>query len=480
MSNLPKIGLITFGDHRQPEWEKVFRNMTVPRHTLAAENLKSLPVELVSFPEPARSRTDIETQVDALKSAGVELFIAHTPCWTSPNLVVAGVQRMGIFTIILGNREMGTHGCVGLFGAAGALSQIGVPHRRVRLDYEASAYADKLLPLIRAASAASRLKGSVFGLLGGRSIGIDTASFDPMGWKKQFGVDTEHIDQLEIVRLAQDMDQGRIDRMRTWIEKHSKEVQYNDTLFTREKFDFQIACYLATKDLIRQNGLDFTAVKCMPELSNSYVPQCMTATFLPNDYDGEEGTKDATVMACEADADGALTQQMLKLVSGGLPTLFADVSHIDDVSKTIYCVNCGALCAWYAGRSSKPEENLGKITMKQSIRPGGAAISSFFAAEGPMQLARLYRVDGKYHMAIIPAKATSPDPETVKAFVAARGPHQLPTLFAKVEMDLDAFVAEYGSNHISGVAGLYVQELVELCRLLDIEPIVFGQNHSQA
>ena len=469
----PKAGLITFGDHRGPEWAKVFEGLTVPRHEKAAQILGELPLELVSFPTVARTRDEINEQVDALKQAGVEVFIAHTPCWTSPNLVVHGVQRMGIYTIVLGNRDMGTHGCVGLFGAAGALSQIGNEHKRIRMDYETAAYEQKLLPIIRAASATARLKGSVMGHFGGRSIGIDTATFDPMGWRKQFGVDVEHIDQVEILRIAETIEQGRIDRMRTWIEQNAKEVLYNDDKFTKEKFDFQLACYIATKDICRESGLDFTAIKCMPELSNSYVPQCMTATFLPNDYDGEEGEKDAIVMACEADADGALTQQILKLLSGGMPTFFADVSHIDDARKTIYCVNCGAVCAWYAGRDADPNKNLNQIVIKQSIRPGGAAISGFFAAEGPMQLARLYRVDGKYRMAIIPCDAVTPSEEILDEFVEARGPHQLPALFAKVDFDLDAFVDEYGSNHISGVAGAYVEELVELCRMLDIEPVVF-------
>ncbi|MCF7942627.1 MAG: L-fucose isomerase [Spirochaetia bacterium] len=469
----PKVGIMTFGDHRGPEWDTVFSTMTIPRHAKAVELLTSLPLEVISFPEVARTRDQIDEQVDALKHAGIELFIVHTPCWTSPNLVVHGVQRMGAYTIIIGNRDMGTHGCVGLFGAAGALSQIGSDHRRIRMDYDLAMYEKKLLPLIRAASTAHRLKGSVLGYFGGRSIGIDTATFDPMGWKKQFGVDVEHIDQIEIVRIAETISQDRIDRMRVWIEENAKEVLYNDGKFTKEKFDFQIACYIATKDICRDQGLDFTAIKCMPELSNSYVPQCMTAAFLPNNFDGEEGEKDAMVMACEADGDGALTQQMLKLISGGMPTFFADVSHIDDARKTLYCVNCGAVCAWYAGRDEDPGKNLNRITIKQSIRPGGGAITGFFAAPGAMQLARLYRVDGKYRMAIIPCTAVTPSEEILEEFVAARGPHQLPALFAEVDFDLEAFVDEYGSNHISGVAGEYVQELVELCKMLGIEPVVF-------
>ncbi|MDA3958433.1 hypothetical protein, partial [Oceanispirochaeta sp.] len=131
-----RVGLITFGDNRGPEWTKVFKKMTEPRHKLAAEELGKLPIELVYNKEVARSREQINSQVDALKVDGIDVFIAHTPCWTSPNLVVHGVQRMGIFTIMLGNRDMGTHGCVGLLGAGGALSQIGLEHKRLRADYD--------------------------------------------------------------------------------------------------------------------------------------------------------------------------------------------------------------------------------------------------------------------------------------------------------------------------------------------------------
>jgi L-fucose isomerase len=471
--NKTKVGLITFGDNRGPEWSKVFQKLTEPRHKMAAEELSKLPIELIYNKEVARSREQINSQVDSLKASGIDVFIAHTPCWTSPNLVVHGVQRMAMFTILLGNRDMGTHGCVGLLGAGGALAQIGQEHKRLRADYDSEVYEERLLPIIRAGAVKNSLFGSVMGHFGGRSIGIDTATFDPMGWRKQFGVDVEHIDQIEIVRRAELIDQNRIDKMRIWIEKNAKEVKYNDEKLTKEKFNFQLACYIATKDICSEMGLGFTAVKCMPELSNNYVPQCMTAVFLPDNYDGEEGEKEGIVMACEADADGALTQQILKILSGGTPTFFADVSHIDDERKTIYCVNCGALCAWYGGRHENPDKNLNNITIKQSIRPGGAAISGFFASPGPMQLARLYRVDGKYKMAIIPCDAVTPSPEILDDFTEARGPHQLPALFAKVDFDLQAFVDEYGSNHISGVAGNYEKELIEVCKLLEIEPVIY-------
>jgi len=469
----PRVGIITFGDNRTNEWEKVFRDLTEPRHERAVEALGRLPVEVISFPDVARHREEITDQIDHLRRQGIDVFVAHTPAWTSPNLVVHGVQRMAMYTVILGNRDAATHGSVGLFGASGALKQIGFDHRTVRIDYEDPGLEKRLLPVFRAGMVKARLAGSVFGYFGGRSIGIDTSQFDALQWRKKFGVDAEHIDQLEIVRIAGIIDQARIEKMRNWMEANAKEVVYDDTKLTVEKLDFQIACYLATKDIVAERGLAFTAVKCMPEMSVNYVPQCMTAAFLPDTFDGDEGEKDGIVMACEADADGALTQQILKLVSGGLPTFFADASHIDDERRTLYCVNCGAMCAWYARRSANPEENLAAIAIRQSVRPGGGGITFFFAAPGPMQLARLYREDGRYKMAIMPTEAIEPTQAMVDEFTQARGPHQLPTMFVKIGFDIDRFVDEYGSNHISGVAGCYRDELLEVCRILDIEPVIF-------
>ncbi|MCF7942026.1 MAG: L-fucose isomerase [Spirochaetia bacterium] len=472
MGNLPKVGMITFGDHRPDMWEKVFSHKTIPLHAAAVELAGQLPVELVVASEIARTRDQINAAVDELRAQKVEVLVAHIPCWTSPNLVVHGIQRMGLYTILLGNTDPGTHGCVGLLGASGALAQIDYPHKNIRTGYEKEAYEQKLLPLMRAASIQEKLKGSVFGLFGGRSIGIDTGLYDPMQWKKQFGIDTEHLDQIEIIRLAEQMPADRIDTMRQWFEQHAQSVEYTDTKFTKEKFDFQLACYLATKDLIDDYGMDFIAIKCMHELSNSYVPQCMTQALLANHEDAE-GPKGTTPVACEADADGALTQYILKLLSGGLPTFFADVSHIDGPNEMMYCVNCGAINVFYAGRNSDTRENLKHIRIRESVRPAGGGITYFNASPGPMQLARLYRKAGTYKMAIIPCEAEAPTQQMLDDFIESRGPHQLPTLFAKVHFDLDRFVNEYGSNHISGVVGCYRDELLEICDLLGIEAEVF-------
>ncbi|KAA3664385.1 MAG: L-fucose isomerase, partial [Chloroflexi bacterium] len=159
----PKVGLITFGDHRVHEWEHVFQKMTEPRHQEAVAYFETLPVELVANEAVARTKDQIDAQVDALRAAGVEVLVAHTPCWTSPNLVVRGIQRLDMPTVLVGNKHPGTHSTVGLLGAGGTLSQIGYPHMRVREDFN-EALSEKVMPFFRATAVKSRLRGKMFGL----------------------------------------------------------------------------------------------------------------------------------------------------------------------------------------------------------------------------------------------------------------------------------------------------------------------------
>jgi L-fucose isomerase len=80
-------------------------------------------------------------------------------------------------------------------------------------------------------------------------------------------------------------------------------------------------------------------------------------------------------------------------------------------------------------------------------------------------------------MAIVPGEVVRLADEDLASFVEERGKHQLPIAFVEVGVDLTRFIGEFGSNHISGVAGIWDRELVLLCRMLDVEPIVMDENY---
>ncbi|GAA0181285.1 L-fucose/L-arabinose isomerase family protein [Clostridium sediminicola] len=466
----PRVGLITFGDPRDHEYNNFFKRYAEPKYFDGIEYFSSLPIDLVYGEKVACTIQDIDEQVDMLKKAGVESYIAYNPCWSWPNMVVRSVIALDLPTVLVTNCDPGTHGTVGLLGIGGTLSQIGKPHIRIRADFGDKVFEEKMMPYLQAAQVASKLKGEIFGMFGGRSLGIDTGVHDPMQWKAKFGIDTDHIDQLEIIRQADMIDEDRVEKMTKWLVESVSKVSYNEKL-TSDKLKYQVRCYLATKDIIEQRNLSFLSVKCMPDLTNNYVPQCLSAAFLPYSYDGE-GPKKPIAMSCEADADAALTMEMLKIISGDAATMFADVSHMAPEKNLLYLPNCGGMTAWFANRSDDPAENMKKIELRPANRPAGGASTFMMAAPGEITLARLYRVKGQYKMAIIPGEVITPDAETLDEFVKSRGSHQLPTAYVKVSFDFDEFVDEFGSNHIVGVGGIYEKELVSVCEMLDITPVV--------
>ncbi|QSX07697.1 L-fucose isomerase [Alkalibacter rhizosphaerae] len=469
-----KVAVMTFGDPREHEWNSFIKNYAIPRHKQAVEYLKSRSIDVIYNEELPRSNAEIDLQIEEMKKKNPEVFIAHVSTWAWPSMVVRAVQTMNLPTILLGNDHPGTASLVGFFGSGGALNQIGYPHLRVCSEFSDEDDNDmdkQILPYVRSASAVSRLKGGVMGFFGGRSLGIDTGSFDSMQWRSQFGIDADHIDQLEIIRQSELIDENRTVKMREWLLGNVKSVKYNEKL-TSEKLDFQIRCYLATKDIIEERGLDFVAIKCMPDLSNHYVPQCLSAAFLPSPFDAE-GPKNPVSMACEADADGALSMEILKHVSGGNPPMFGDVSAIDKENSMFYIPNCGAICSWYATRKDSAEDNLKEIELRPANRPAGGAIPFMPVAPGEITLARLYRKSGKYHMAIIPGQVVKPNDEIYENYKKARGEHVLPTAFVKLSIDFERFIGEFGSNHISGVAGIWTEELELVCEMLDITPVKF-------
>lgn len=149
--------------------------------------------------------------------------------------------------------------------------------------------------------------------------------------RKNSGVDVEHIDQLEIVRKAEEVDDAQVEKAYKWLTENVGKVEFNGTSFTPEKLKTQIRHYEATKKIIEENELDFIGVKCHYEMSAHYCTQCLSAAFLNDPYDWD-GAKEPFVCACEADSDAALTMQILNLLTGD-PAIFMDVRHWDQENE---------------------------------------------------------------------------------------------------------------------------------------------------
>ena len=70
-------------------------------------------------------------------------------------------------------------------------------------------------------------------------------------------------------------------------------------------------------------------------------------------------------------------------------------------------------------------------------------------------------------MAILPAEFLELPPEVAERKAAATTP-EWPHAFARLKVSPETFIDTYSSNHIHGVYGNYVEELIWACKVLGI------------
>jgi L-fucose isomerase len=182
------------------------------------------------------------------------------------------------------------------------------------------------------------------------------------------------------------------------------------------------------------------------------------------------------VCATEADSNAALTQQILKYVTGGLPTLFMDVRlYLPEQGIWDFC-NSGNHASWYAERSFDPAENFKKISLhpalKYYFKAGGASVE-FNAKGGLFTFARLGFYDQKPFMYITLGDVLDLPADEAAAINAQTNP-TWPHVHARLQGSFEEFATLFPANHIQAAPGDLVRPLVNACEIAGITPIVIG------
>ena len=429
--------------------------------------------EVIQGAEPVSSNDRAVSQARAAAAQHPDLTIFNYPVWAFPHFSMLAADQTRSPLLLLGNIDPVYPGMVGMLAAGGGLDQTGRTHVRAWGTVTDSAVRGKVLDYVSAATAVTRLRGSTFGRIGGRPMGMYTAVADADQWMKTFGVDVEEIDQWEVVRRAGQASQSQVTAAADWLERVSAGVHYDGKALTRELLERQIRSYYAMKDLIEEWHLDFSGIKGQPELTNNFCTMDITEAFLNDPYDWD-GPKETHVCATEADMDGALTMQLLKLLTGGLPALFADVRHYHADRDIWDLCNSGQHATWYARRSGDPEENLSRVHFYPEVFyfPAGGASVHHLAAPGEATFARLTRDNYQYRMHVVRGEFMTYDDATNQALMEM-STFEWPHAFARLDVDSGEFLSRFGANHIHAVPGNVVAGLQAICTFLGIryEPL---------
>ncbi len=478
------IGIVMFNDEREHVYTKNNRECMEVVQKWAEiirkgiKNLDGTAPEVVTGSEIITSVRVAQEVGEELSRANCKQLILCFYVWNFPFFVWPFINSVGREKPILclSNNSGKFPGNVGLLATDGALRQAGIRTHRIVGDMDDPEVRAKVFDWIRAAQACTVIQNEVYGMYGGHSMGMETGYHHLVPILKTFGTTVRQIDQLWLVEKMKEIDEGEVEKGLKWFEELMGErIKYDGKMLTRESLKKQIRLYLAMKKVNEEKGFDFCGLKGQRELTE-YVCLGDVAEMLMNDPYDWNGPKETTVCATEADSLAAMTMQLLKYISGGLPVLFMDVRlYHPDRDLWDFC-NSGNHASWYASRSMDPKENFKKVTFHPALefyfKAGGASVE-FDAAPGEITFARLGLWDDRLYMVIVPGEAVELPPEERKALNAQTDP-TWPHVHAKLHCSFDEFLSVFPSNHILGVAGNHVRPLIYLCEMVGIEPIVLG------
>ncbi len=460
----PKVGVISFSDGRQRVHDSL-REGILKEQDAVVSLLRAIGVVPLVASDVAHSPRTATGLARELLAQDIACVVFNIPVFAFPNYAALAAAVLGKPVAIMSPGKPDLPGMGGLLAAAGGLRQMGVRETRIWGPYYSVATRAALEAFVRGAGACHGLRGQVYGQIGGRSIGMLTGvSSSPAEWLRTFGVDIDHADQSEILRNAEACDDRECERMVKWLEKSVRSVQYVDkSKLSRESLKWQAACAAGVKKLAAEREFDFIGIKCHYDMSEYYCTQCLSAAFLPFGADWD-GAKEPTVCACEADGDGALTMQILKLISD-LPPLFLDLRHYNTDRGLWTMCNCGGQSVYYSRRSSDPVENLAAVDLVPVIAKYGGvgAHVRYVGCAGPLTFARLTHDTSSPELLVFRGESVDAPQEWLTES-CPNWPH----LFVRTPFGPQELLHALHANHVHAVAGDWVDALEAFARVAGI------------
>ncbi len=447
----PKIGMITVSlppelSTDPPEAVQIADDLG----DRAEESFQKAGLEVIRIKEQAQSEEFSVRATKKLVEAGVDCIIYLVGSWIYVPIVITPTKDLKKPFILWAVPEMTLGSLVPSCITHGSLDEMGIKHNFVYGWPEDEGLIKQVVKLAMAAMVVNRMDGMRYGLFGGRCMYMYTGMPDLIQIKKIFGVETMHIDEFMLVKRAETIEKGRIEKFLTNFRRKYGKIEPTDDVIQKS-----VRLYFALKEMVKENRLDFVGLKCMPEVQGNYCSHCLSVSL---------HNSEGLVAACEADTNAALSMQILHLLSGKAAG-FGDVFEIGMKNKKIRIVNCGSVAAEFAVSNKDIDWRLQYDFIAPG--PGRGATTAFVCKPGRITLARLARIKGEYVMEIASGEAYSEPKDKMKE---AR--ECWPHIFFTLDGDPQEFFQNCRSNHQHWVYGDYKDELVQVCDLLGIRSIV--------
>jgi L-fucose isomerase-like protein len=420
----------------------------------AEKQLTDTGIELVRTDPVFGEGEEPERAIEELKKGEWDFLIANIINW----IEVRGVTRVLLAfrdkPLLLYSFGGYTEGDTLISPAAGAgttairypLERWGFKFKYLFNGPDSPMDVDGIMKFGRAAQVAKRLRKTRVGMIGFNDMGLYTTCFNALRLRDQIGPEIESLDMLQLQRKMDALDDKAVKKERAQI---TKDWEYPLGKPKDEVVELAIRMYMATVQICKEKNFSGFSYKCVDgvdlEMGLTHaVPSSLVASAGYPYVD-------------ENDVGNLVAQLMLKWLSGEEVMFVEHYEHHPDwilLGEDGYIPN-GMM-------EGKPQ-----IKDVSTVLLGGIAHCSNMK-QGRMTLACLSEDDEGYRMHIVTGEGKEP-PQWVEMGVP------LPS-WPSVKFFPDASVRNIldhvQSQHFAAVFGDYVGELVDLCYLLDIKPIL--------
>jgi L-fucose isomerase len=449
---IPKIGLIPVLDPRiDPELEQ---QLLAP---LALESkLQDLGIEVLSPGKGISREEEAVAEAERMRVEGACGIVFYTVWFLRANVIVGAARHAQLPVMVWSIPSLENASLIGFGVTHGSLDEAGIEHE-VICDAWGEAAQRRMLAWARACHVKKLAAKARYGHIGGKCLSMMTADGDANQWRRMFGIDVDHAEQWTLIHEAEKIPASDVELLVQEWKRDFRSIDVTDDVLSRSA-----KLYIAGKDLLRRNRWDFAGVKCQFELLDNYLAPC-----LPIAMWNDEGT----VVACETDMNAALTMFALQRMSGE-PVMFADIQYLNREEGWARFLNCGTAAPSLAGGAAHvalkncPEvqgtydEETGKHLCK------GGACPHFVLPPGPVTLARLGRIAGRYVLHLT-SGASFAHPHDESSMLGIGG--VWPFAYVQIEQEMEHFVNNLRAHHMCIAFGDWVAELEILARLWGVE-----------
>ncbi len=427
----------------------------------AKEYLQSLPgVEVIGGDRMIDFEDKAIQELDFFEKERPDMIVAHFMTFSLGVVVPMFAQRLKVPVILWSMKEPDPKGGRlqnNSFCAANMNShfmyRMHVPYFHVHAEVGSEKAKKEIDKAIRVARTVNMLDRMRIGVIGGRVPGFFTSSCDEMLLRTKVGPEVKFITEHEVIECAKKLTPEELDSAMKTILSDAK-VHPSDSP-SEEQLKKSAALFAAVGKMKDKFLVDTFAMRCWPEFISSDlygIAICSTIGHLTNH---------GFLTACEGDAYGAVMMRMEQELTGELP-FFCDMIVMEGDYGVAW--HCGAAPCKLCKPGYQPQ-----LCHSATVEGGGVkgVTDEFPLKKGRVTLARLgEKRDGDgFRMLIATGEGLDTD-------LFVRGNPLKIKFDAGCDKLRDIVINQGWEHHYALCYGDLVPELLDICRILDIEPVV--------